>query len=127
MANESLQFHFDCYALCELQFNEDGDRREVESAKLLGFWRSEDHAILAARGRETLLRSQHKEQYKAVDGRWPAYPWDDPGYAPNHYEVVPLASVRFDDLADLQDAIEAAALARFNGIGVDVAVAGGAR
>ena len=122
---ESIQFHFACYALCEIGFYEDEGTSEVESAKLIGFWLTQEEADLAARGRESRLRAEHEARYKVSNGRWPAWPWNNPGYTPNHYEIVPLSSVRFDDLMDLDQAIEAAAKARVAGVGVEAAQKGG--
>jgi hypothetical protein len=124
---DSLQFHFSCYALCEIGFYEDDGERVVESVRLLGFWLTTEEANLAAHIRESLLRARHEKQYKVTNGRWPAWPWSDPGYTSNHYEIVPLSSVRFDDLMDLEIAIENAAKARVAGIGVDAARKGGAQ
>lgn len=121
LRRDSLQFHFACYALCDISFYEDEGDVTVDSAKLIGFWLTREEADLAARGRESRLRAEHEAQYKVTDGRWPAWPWNNPGYAANHYEIVPLASVRFNDLMDLDQAIEEAAKARTNGIGVEVA------
>jgi hypothetical protein len=118
--DDPIQFHFDCSALCKIGLDEDG---EVDSFRILGFWLTSEEADLAARGRESRLRAEHEAQYKVTDGRWPAWPWDNPGYKPNHYEIVPLSSVRFDDLIDLDSAVEAVAKARLAGIGVETAQA----
>ncbi len=121
LRRESLQFHFACYALVEIGFYEDEGDCTVDSAKLIGFWLTQEEADLATRGRESRLRAEHEAQYKVTNGRWPAWPWNNPGYAANHYEIVPLSSVRFDDLMDLDSAIEDAAKARVYGVGVEVA------
>jgi hypothetical protein len=126
---ESLQFHFTCYALCEISFYEyEDDKRSVpDGCTLLGFWLTQEEADLASRGHESRLRAEHEAQYRATNGRWPAWPWNDPGYTPRHYEIVPLSSVRFDDLMDLDLAIEAAAKARVSGVGVEAVQKGGVR
>jgi hypothetical protein len=116
---ESLRFHFDCYALCEIGFYEDNGEVTVDSAKLLGFWLTSEEADMASRNREYLLRDRHDAQFKVTNGRWAAWPFSDPGYVPNSYQIIPLSKVRFSSLWDLDTAIEEAAKARVNGVGVE--------
>ena len=120
VGKEQIQFHFGCYALCEIGFYEDAGDRAVDSVKLLGFWPSREEAHLASSRRELCLRVVHEAQYKVTNGRWPPRPWNHTEYKPNHYEIVSLSSVRFDDLDSLERAIEDAAKARVCGIGVEV-------
>jgi|GEM_PF-5650142 len=115
---QKIQFHFDCCALCRVNFYEEDGNREPESADLLGFWRSHAEALAASKEAEELALAEHEAQYKVVNGSWPAYPWNDPGYQPHHYEIIPLANVQSYDLADLHAAIECAAIKRVYGVGV---------
>jgi hypothetical protein len=116
--SDSILFHFSCYALCEITFYEDDGTVTADSAKVLGFWLTRQEAEIASKEREARLLDQHNAQYRVTNGRWPAWPFNDHGYFPNHYEIVPLSSVRAS-LWDLENTIEEAAKARVSGIGVE--------
>jgi hypothetical protein len=115
-----MQFNFSCWALCaiEVERDEDDPRWRGCAAKILGFWLTQEDALTARILLETKALAQHEARYKVVNGRWPAYPWDDPGYTPGVYVSVPLSAMRFDDLTDATEMIERAAVLSYWGCGV---------
>jgi hypothetical protein len=114
MAN--LRFAFNCFALCSIETPDPEypiDRDNHPSAQLCeGFFLTADQAELAGRGLNIRAMAEHKAwQRKACYQR---------DFTRTHFEIVPLASVTFESLSHLEDAICAAAVLQYSGVGKEV-------
>lgn len=115
-----MRFDFQCFALCEITVEDDSDL-DVHSvcsvlevdAKLLSFHASVLDAMKEQTHRDELLRAAHKLQYSG-----PKWPWRAPEFKEPIYQLVPIQSMRFDDLSDAQEIIETAAVLQQKGVGV---------
>ena len=109
-----MRFDFACFALCEMTIEDDSDLdlHEVD-AKLLSFHASVLDAMKEQTHRDELLRAAHKLQYSG-----PKWPWRAPEFKEPIYQLVPIQSMRFDDLSDAQEMIESAAVLQQKGVGV---------
>ena len=108
-----MRFDFACFALCEISIEDDLDQdlREVD-ATLLSFHATVLDAMKEQTHRTELLRVAHKLQYSG-----PKWPWP-PQFKEPIYQLVPIQSMRFDDLSDAQEIIETAAVLQQKGVGV---------
>jgi hypothetical protein len=115
-----MQFNFSCWALCaiEVETDEDDPGWRGYTPKILDFYLTGAECLNARIHIERKALAEHEARYKVVNGRWPAYPWNDPGYTPGHYVSVPLSAMRFDDLVDATEMIEQAAVLAYQGCGV---------
>jgi hypothetical protein len=88
----------------------DLDLREID-AKLLSFHASVLDAMKEQTHRTELLRAADKLRRKGAG-------WFIPAFKAPLYQLVPIQSMRFDDLRDAQEMIESAAVLQQKGVGV---------
>ena len=109
-----MRFDFQFFALCEITVEDDSDLdlHEVD-AKLLSFHTSVLDAMKEQTHHTELLRAAHKLRYSG-----PKWPWRAPEFKEPIYQLVPIQSMRFDNLSDAQTMIEQAAVLQQKGCGV---------
>ena len=110
-----MRFDFACFALCEMDIEEDSDTDMVEcSAELLSFHASVFDAMKEQTHRTELLRAADKLQ----NDSGPRWPWRPLAFKEPMYQLVPIQQMHFDDLEDAQKMIESAAVLQQKGVGV---------
>lgn len=109
-----MRFDFVCFALCTVESETDpeSDLDEI-TATLLSFHATVLDAMKEQTHRTELLRAAHKLSYSG-----PKWPWRAPEFKEPIYQLVPIQSMRFDDLSDAQEMIESAAVLQQKGVGV---------
>jgi hypothetical protein len=109
-----VRFDFVCFALCTVESETDpeSDLDEI-TATLLSFHATVLDAMKEQTHRTELLRAAHKLSYSG-----PKWPWRAPEFKEPIYQLVPIQSMRFDDLSDAQEMIESAAVLQQKGVGV---------
>ena len=109
-----MRFDFVCFALCTVESETDpeSDLDEI-TATLLSFHATVLDAMKEQTHRTELLRAAHKLSYSG-----PKWPWRAPEFKEPIYQLVPIQSMRFDDLSDALEMIESAAVLQQKGVGV---------
>ena len=116
-----MQFNFNCYALVELDIIEDdyedgrGKRKNFEGSTILGFYLTEDEAITARITREVLANVEHDVEHDDWRRKNHMRPSER---TPGEYAIIPLREMKFKELDDADEMIQAAAKLTWSGVGV---------
>lgn len=111
---DRLRFHFGCYALVQIALGEDG---EPPKARIVGgFYPSHKAAFEGSACIEDRRKAENDAYNAKRRSVYGPRAWTNE-YEPLRYEVIPLASVEFESLENLESDIAASALNRHCGIG----------